>query len=230
MDQKFIVLFDEFTHGTMSRRDFMDRLAKLAGGAAAASSLVPILQNNYAVWEVSHGDPTDPLAPLTRTRISGSRTDGLLIDNSRFDPNFPPRPQTGSASRGVPMWDRRDTFELLYLGFGNPEESLTDSSRFLVKTSQNMITMRMRYRHRERPTLGFLFGQDYARTRVYHTSVFLRNNAIRVWQNRSSAGSSPAGGRTTTLGWSLASGKSAEEYLTEKWEGSQSRIRPVRLP
>ena len=29
---------------------------------------------------------------------------------------------------------------------------------------------------------------------------------------------------------SLASGKSAEEYLTEKWDQSQSRIRPVRLP
>jgi prepilin-type N-terminal cleavage/methylation domain-containing protein len=189
-----------------------------------------VLQNNYAVWEVSHGDATDLLAPLTKTRISGSRTDGLLIDNLRFDPNFPPRLQTGRASHGVPMWDRRDTFELLYLGFGNPEESLTDSSGFLVKTSQNMITMRMRYRHRERTTLGTLFGHDYARTRVYHTSVFLRNNAIRVWQNRSTAGSASTGGRATTLGWSLASGKSAEEYLTEKWEAGQSRIRPVRLP
>ena len=32
----------------MSRRGFMERLAKLAGGAAAAAALVPILQNNYA--------------------------------------------------------------------------------------------------------------------------------------------------------------------------------------
>ena len=48
MDQKYIDLFDEFTHGKMNRRDFMERLAKLAGGAAAAATLVPILQNNYA--------------------------------------------------------------------------------------------------------------------------------------------------------------------------------------
>ena len=48
MDQKYIDLFDEFTHGTMSRRGFMERLARLAGGAAAAAALVPILQNNYA--------------------------------------------------------------------------------------------------------------------------------------------------------------------------------------
>ena len=48
MNQKYIELFDEFTHGTMSRRDFMERLAKVPGGVAAAAALVPILQNNYA--------------------------------------------------------------------------------------------------------------------------------------------------------------------------------------
>jgi carboxymethylenebutenolidase len=48
VNQQCIDLFDDFTHGTMSRRIFMERLAKLAGGAAAAATLVPILQNNYA--------------------------------------------------------------------------------------------------------------------------------------------------------------------------------------
>jgi len=48
LQQEWIELYDEFTHGTMSRRDFMDRLAKLAGGAAAAAAVVPLLQNNYA--------------------------------------------------------------------------------------------------------------------------------------------------------------------------------------
>jgi prepilin-type N-terminal cleavage/methylation domain-containing protein len=190
-----------------------------------------VIQNNYAVWEVVRGDLTTSPIITERVRVSGSRTDGLLIDNLRFDPNFPPRPQTGSVSRGVPMWDRRDTFELLYLGFGNPEESLTDSTLVAVRESQNVITMRMRYRHRERPTLGFLFGQDYARTRVYHTSVFLRNKPLYDRQSHSGgAGSSPGRGGSGSLGWSLASGKTAEEYLTEKWEESQSRVRPVRLP
>jgi len=49
MDQKFIDLYDRFTHGTMPRRDFLDRLTKLAGSAAAASTLLPMLQNNYAL-------------------------------------------------------------------------------------------------------------------------------------------------------------------------------------
>jgi carboxymethylenebutenolidase len=49
MDQKIIDLYDEFTHGTMSRRRFFDRLAGLAGGTAAASALLPLLQSNYAL-------------------------------------------------------------------------------------------------------------------------------------------------------------------------------------
>jgi carboxymethylenebutenolidase len=48
MDQKYITLFDEFTHTGMGRRLFLDRLAKLAGGTAAAAALLPILENNYA--------------------------------------------------------------------------------------------------------------------------------------------------------------------------------------
>lgn len=42
-----IELYDAFTHGAMSRRDFLDRLARVAGGAAAATALLPILANDY---------------------------------------------------------------------------------------------------------------------------------------------------------------------------------------
>lgn len=48
MDQRIINLYDSFTHGGMNRRDFLDRLTGLAGSAAAAAALVPLLQNNYA--------------------------------------------------------------------------------------------------------------------------------------------------------------------------------------
>jgi carboxymethylenebutenolidase len=43
-----IDLYDAFTHGAISRRDFLERLARIAGGAAAATALLPILANNYA--------------------------------------------------------------------------------------------------------------------------------------------------------------------------------------
>jgi len=48
MDQKIINLFDRYTHGGMSRRDFLDRLALMAGSATAATALLPVLENNYA--------------------------------------------------------------------------------------------------------------------------------------------------------------------------------------
>jgi len=48
MDQKFISLFDRYTHGGMSRRAFLDRLTALAGSAAAVTALLSVLDNNYA--------------------------------------------------------------------------------------------------------------------------------------------------------------------------------------
>jgi carboxymethylenebutenolidase len=45
-------LFGEFTHGTMSQRDLMDRLARLAGGADVAAAFSPILQNNRATASI----------------------------------------------------------------------------------------------------------------------------------------------------------------------------------
>lgn len=48
MDQRIINLYDRFTHGGMSRRDFLDKLSQLAGSTAAATALLPLLQNDYA--------------------------------------------------------------------------------------------------------------------------------------------------------------------------------------
>ena len=48
MEQKYIDLYDRFTHGVLPRREFLEKLAKLAGSAAAASALVARLQNDYA--------------------------------------------------------------------------------------------------------------------------------------------------------------------------------------
>ena len=58
MDQRLINLFDRYTHGGMGRRAFLDRLAVLAGGVAAASAVLPLLENNYALAEtVAETDP-----------------------------------------------------------------------------------------------------------------------------------------------------------------------------
>ena len=48
MDQKIIDLYDRYTHGQMKRRDFLERLAVMAGGTAGVTALLASLQNNYA--------------------------------------------------------------------------------------------------------------------------------------------------------------------------------------
>jgi len=48
MDQRIIDLYDRFTHGELSRRAFLDRLAAIAGSSAGAIALLPLLQNDYA--------------------------------------------------------------------------------------------------------------------------------------------------------------------------------------
>lgn len=48
MDQRIINLFDEYTHKPLTRQEFMSRLAKLTGSTAAALSILPLLEVNYA--------------------------------------------------------------------------------------------------------------------------------------------------------------------------------------
>jgi len=66
MDQRIINLYDRFTHGFMSRRDFLDQLAILTGSAAAAAALLPLLANDYA--KAATVDANDPR--LASERIS----------------------------------------------------------------------------------------------------------------------------------------------------------------
>ncbi|RDV04894.1 dienelactone hydrolase family protein [Undibacter mobilis] len=47
-EQRVVDLYDSFTHGLIDRRTFMDRLTAVAGSAAAAAALLPLLQNDYA--------------------------------------------------------------------------------------------------------------------------------------------------------------------------------------
>ena len=191
-----------------------------------------ITQNYYSVWDFIQGDLTVKESediPTTMS-ISGNRTQGILINGARFDPNFPPSYSIGR--RGVPIWDRRDTFELLYLGIDNPTPPATTTAYNYIKKSQIVVTIRMRYRHRERTTFGFLFGEDYARTRTYKTNFFLRNLAVENPRYDFGTDEDSGGGGTMSspfLGWSLASGKSAQDYLKDKWNAKQVRMQPTSL-
>lgn len=74
MDRRIIALYDEYTHAPLDRRIFLERLAKLAGGTAAAFALLPLLENNYAHAEmVPANDPS-----LTSERVSFAGAGGEL--------------------------------------------------------------------------------------------------------------------------------------------------------
>lgn len=47
MDQKIIKLYDEYTHSSLSRKEFMKKLAILTGSTAIAVTILPLLENNY---------------------------------------------------------------------------------------------------------------------------------------------------------------------------------------
>jgi len=58
MSPEIIALHDNFTRGRLDRREFFAKLTRIAGGTAAASALLPLLENNYALAQmVAKDDP-----------------------------------------------------------------------------------------------------------------------------------------------------------------------------
>ena len=56
MDQRIIELYDEYAHAPLERRVFLERLAALAGGTAAAALLLPLLEIRRAEAAVVPAD------------------------------------------------------------------------------------------------------------------------------------------------------------------------------
>jgi carboxymethylenebutenolidase len=73
MDPRIIRLYDEYTHKPLERRVFLERLAGLAGGTAAASALLPLLENNYARAAIV--DPADARLEAGRITYKGAAGD-----------------------------------------------------------------------------------------------------------------------------------------------------------
>lgn len=56
MNQQIINLYDEYTHKPLSRHEFLKRLALLAGSTAAAMTILPLLESNYAKAAITSDD------------------------------------------------------------------------------------------------------------------------------------------------------------------------------
>jgi carboxymethylenebutenolidase len=101
--QDIVDLYDRFTHGGISRRTFMARLSRIAGGSAAASALLPLLQNNYAaaqtvpdndprlvtgIFEYEIGDAV--MRGLLARPLGGGKRPGLVVihENRGLNPHI----------------------------------------------------------------------------------------------------------------------------------------------
>ena len=78
MDQKIINLYDQFTHGGMSRREFLDRLTAMVGSAVAAAALVPLLQSNYAQAAIVAADDARLAIETASYDAGGVKINGYL--------------------------------------------------------------------------------------------------------------------------------------------------------
>jgi carboxymethylenebutenolidase len=56
MDQQIIDLYDEYTHAPLDRRVFLERLAALTGGVAAAMAVLPLLENRAVAAVIAPDD------------------------------------------------------------------------------------------------------------------------------------------------------------------------------
>jgi carboxymethylenebutenolidase len=52
MDQEVVELYEKYSHGSLGRRDFLKKLAIVAGGTAAADGLLPLLERSSAIAQV----------------------------------------------------------------------------------------------------------------------------------------------------------------------------------
>ena len=56
MEQKFLDLYDDYHVGLLDRREFLTRLALIAGSTTVAYALLPLLENNNAIAQIISKD------------------------------------------------------------------------------------------------------------------------------------------------------------------------------
>jgi len=70
---EMIRLYDEYTHLTLDRRGFLDKLIKAAGSTAAAAAILPLIENNYA--QAAMIAPDDPSLKIEKITFPGASGD-----------------------------------------------------------------------------------------------------------------------------------------------------------
>jgi carboxymethylenebutenolidase len=71
--QEMILAYDEYTHLTLDRRQFIEKLTRLGGSGAAAAAIAPLLMSNYAKAQVVA--PDDPRLRIEEITYPGPAGD-----------------------------------------------------------------------------------------------------------------------------------------------------------
>ena len=79
MDQRIINLFDEYTHAPLTRKEFMERLAKLAGGTALALTALALLEPGYAAAATTAPEANELVAEEVNWIGDGAAMRGYLV-------------------------------------------------------------------------------------------------------------------------------------------------------
>jgi carboxymethylenebutenolidase len=78
MRQDVITLYDQYVHGGISRREFLDRLTQTVGGTAAALALLPTLENDYTQAPVVAADDKTLETGRASYDAAGTKMSGYL--------------------------------------------------------------------------------------------------------------------------------------------------------
>ena len=85
--QEMINLYDDYTHLTLDRRRFFDHLTRVAGGTAAAYTLLPLLESNYVqAAMVAPDDQRLSIATVSFPGAHGELTGYLARPTASMDP------------------------------------------------------------------------------------------------------------------------------------------------
>jgi carboxymethylenebutenolidase len=87
--QEMIDLYDDYTHRTLNRRRFLEKLGCLAGGSAAAASIVPLLEANYAAAAIVPEDDPRLIALTVEFVAPGGSMAGYLARPLDADHKLP---------------------------------------------------------------------------------------------------------------------------------------------
>jgi carboxymethylenebutenolidase len=69
VDRRIVDLYNEYVHTALPRREFLARLARMAGGAAAATTVLAVLEPNYA--QARQIEPDDKRLRAERIEFNG---------------------------------------------------------------------------------------------------------------------------------------------------------------